>query len=166
MKNLFKVDGKVDIGSLLISIVIAEGGGFVAGLFNPQSSNMYTVMNKAPFSPPAIVFPIVWTILYFLMAVAAYRIYMKGKEDKSYRRPLTLYAIQLLLNFIWPFVFFGKMLYGLSFLLLLLILVMVILTTISFFKMDKIAGFLMIPYILWLCFAGVLNFYVWKYNEM
>ena len=76
------------------------------------------------------------------------------------------YLVQLCINFLWPFVFFSFRLYGISFIILVTLLILVVLTTLKFRKVDKTAAYLMIPYILWLCYAGVLNYFVWVYNEM
>ena len=136
------------------------------GIFNKNSMMMYTNLQKPAFSPPAILFPIVWTILYILMGIAAYRVYMVIKETNTSKAPLVLYGVQLLLNFLWPFLFFKFRLYGLAFIELVILFIFIILTTVSFFKRDKVAGILMIPYALWVAFAGVLNFFVWMLNEM
>ena len=106
MKNKNKKNKKVDIGALIISLLISVGGGFIAGIFNKNSMMMYTNLQKPVFSPPAILFPIVWTILYILMGIAAYRVYMVIKETNTSKAPLVLYGVQLLLNFLWPFLFF------------------------------------------------------------
>lgn len=166
MKNKNKEKKKVDIGALIISLLISVGGGFIAGIFNKNSMMMYANLQKPAFSPPGILFPIVWTILYILMGIAAYRVYMVIKETNTSKLPLVLYGVQLLLNFLWPFLFFKFRLYGLAFIELVILFIFIILTTVAFFKRDKVAGILMIPYALWVAFAGVLNFFVWMLNEM
>lgn len=166
MKKGNKEKKKVDIGALIISLIISVGGGFIAGIFNKNSILMYSNLQKPVFSPPAIVFPIVWTILYILMGIAAYRVYMVIKETNTSKIPLVFYGIQLILNFLWPFLFFNFRLYGLAFVELVVLFIFIILTTIAFFKRDKVAGMLMIPYAAWAAFAGVLNFFVWMLNEM
>ncbi|MBL4935711.1 tryptophan-rich sensory protein [Clostridium sp. YIM B02515] len=126
----------------------------------------YESFIKPSFAPPEWVFGIVWTILYLLMAIAAYRIWLKGKKEANVRKALTLYGIQLLLNFLWTIIFFRFRLIGLAFFELMLLLIFTLLTTFEFFRIDKIAGILMIPYILWVSFAGVLNFTFWMLNNM
>ncbi|MEW8955437.1 TspO/MBR family protein [Clostridium sp.] len=165
MKNIFKVNEKFNLGSLIISILIAEGLGFVAGIFTKPMVSRYLELDKPWFSPPPQVFQIVWPILYLLMGIAAYRIYLKGKEQYVVGS-LTLYVIQLLLNFLWPFIFFTFRLYGLSFIEIIILLILIIVTAISFFKKDKISGILMIPYGLWVSYAAVINFFIWMFNEM
>lgn len=166
MKKGNKEKKKVDIGALIISLLISVGGGFIAGIFNKNAMMMYSNLQKPVFSPPAIVFPIVWTILYILMGIAAYRVYMVIKETNTSKIPLVFYGIQLILNFLWPFLFFNFRLYGLAFVELVVLFIFIVLTTIAFFKRDKVAGILMIPYAAWVAFAGVLNLFVWMLNEM
>lgn len=164
--NIFKVDGKFDFWALLQNLIIPLAGAFIVNLFIKNSSSLYGTLNKPFFAPPAIVFPIVWTILYILMGLAAYRIFMKNKLGAKDNDSYFTYLLQLLLNYFWSIVFFRFKLYGVSFILAVILLIMVIITTIKFFKVDKVAGFLMIPYILWLSFASVLAYYVWYLNEM
>ncbi|WP_370773430.1 TspO/MBR family protein [Clostridium sp.] len=100
------------------------------------------------------------------MGVAAYRIYMNNKEGRNDYDGYFYYFIQLLINFLWAIIFFNLRLYGISFILTIVLLVLIIITTVKFFKVDKIAGALMIPYIAWVAFASYLTFYVWMFNEM
>lgn len=165
-KNIFKVNGKFNLGTLIISILLAQGIGVLSAAFTMGSGNLYTQLERPIFSPPPIVFSIVWPILYLLMGIAAYRIYMRKKDGENVKKALVLYAIQLVLNFMWSIIFFRFKLYGLAFIELIILLIFIILTTIEFFKKDRIAGFLMLPYVIWVSFAAILNFYIWKFNEM
>lgn len=164
MFNIFKVDGKKSIIALIISILIAQGTGILSSFLSMSTSSAYEKFNKPFFSPPAWVFPVVWTILFFLMALAAYRIWMKGKSGEDVTRALLLYAIQLFFNFLWSIIFFRLRLYAVAFLALLILLVFILLTTFEFCRIDKPAAYLMIPYIAWVSFAGVLNFAIWLLN--
>ncbi|MCB2290412.1 tryptophan-rich sensory protein [Clostridium sp. CS001] len=164
MFNILKVDGKKNIIAFIISIVIAQGVGLLSGFLSMTASNSYEAFNKPFFSPPGWVFPVVWSILYFLMAIAAYRIWLKGKSREDVSKALTLYGTQLLLNFLWSLIFFRFRLYAIAFLELLLLIVFILLTTFEFFRIDKPSGYLMIPYILWVSFAGVLNYAIWMLN--
>lgn len=164
--NIFKVNGNFNLGDIIISLLLTLGGGFVVGRFIENSEQIYSTLNKPWFSPPALVFPIVWTILYILMGIAAYRIYLRHKQGEKTKAALWFYIVQLLLNFAWSIVFFYFKLYGLAFIELIILLIFIVITTIKFFKFDKIAGILMIPYIIWVSFAGVLNFFIWMLNEM
>lgn len=166
MKNVFKVKGKYDVGALIISLIITEGIGFVVGMFISNSTDIYSKLIKPSFAPPGYVFPIVWTIMYALMAIAAYRIYLYGKSGGNIKSALFSYTIQFILNFLWSFIFFKFNLYGLAFLELCLLCLAIVITTVKFYRIDKVSAYLMIPYIIWVAFAGVLNFFVWKLNEM
>ena len=111
-------------------------------------------------------FPIVWTILYILMAIAFYRILQISKLGKKTYSSLTLFYIQLIFNFLWSFIFFNFRLYGIAFIEAVILLILVFITTKKFFKVDKIAGWLMVPYVFWLTYASVLSYFVWILNEM
>jgi tryptophan-rich sensory protein len=164
MINIFKVNGKKNIIALIISILLAQGVGLLSGFLSMNSSSAYENFKKPSFSPPGWVFPIVWTILFTLMAVAAYRIGLKGKSGEDVHKALLLYGIQLFLNFLWSIIFFRYRLYAIAFLELLVLLVFILLTTFEFYRIDKTAAYLMIPYIAWVSFAGVLNYTIWMLN--
>lgn len=163
--NIFKVNGRMNFKALFLSIILAEGVGFLSGFLGMSDRNLYLSLKRPVFSPPGWVFPVVWGILYLLMAIAAYRVWLKGQMGEFINRALFYYFIQLILNFLWTFIFFKFQLFGLAFIELLLLLVFILLTTFEFFRIDKLAGFLMIPYILWVSFAGVLNYVIWILNE-
>lgn len=150
---------------LIISIIIAGGTGALSGYLGMSNPENYKDFIKPSFAPPPWVFMIVWPILYVLMAVSIYRVWLK-RDKFDINRAVTLYLMQLLLNFLWAIIFFRFRLIGLAFIELMLLLIFVLLTTFEFFRIDKAAGFLMIPYILWVSFAGVLNFTFWMLNNM
>lgn len=166
MVNLFKVGDKKQLGALIIIVILTEALGFLSGFLVKSNKGLYENLIKPLFSPPGWVFPIVWSILYLLMAISFYRIWLSGKSGKDVRKAMRYYFIQLGLNLIWPVIFFRFKLYGLAFIELLLLLVFILLTTFEFYKIDKKAGLLMIPYIIWVSFAGVLNYVIWMFNEM
>ncbi|MGN2337654.1 TspO/MBR family protein [Clostridium cagae] len=158
-KKIFFIPLILSIG---IPLIIAS---FINGIM-PYMGELYDSLNKPFFAPPGSVFPIVWTILYILMGIACYRVYILKYRGIDTSSAIFTYSIQLLLNFLWVFIFFGLRLYGIAFIELLIILFFAVLTFIKFYNKDKIAGLLFIPYLLWLTYAGVLNFYVWMLNEM
>ena len=163
--NIFNVNGEKHIGKLVISIIIAEAVGAISAFLGMSNQEMYGQLVKPVFLPPGWIFPIVWIILFFLMGTAAYRIWIRGKQGENVTRALVLYAIQLALNFMWTIIFFRFKLYGLAFIELMILLVFILITTLEFRKIDKTAAYLMIPYILWVLFAGILNYAVWMLNE-
>ena len=130
-------------------------GGLGAALGGGMGS--YTGLNQPPLSPPGWVFPIVWSVLYLLMGYASYRIYTADANREDKRKALVFYGIQLFLNFLWPAIFFGLQWYWAAFVLLLGLWIMVYLTMHLFGLIDDPAENLLIPYLLWLTFAGYLN---------
>lgn len=166
MLNVIKADGKKNIATFLFSVLLAEGVGVLSrflGMSNPENYKNFIIPF---FSPPAWVFTVVWSILYLLMAVAAYRIWAKRREGEDAAKALVLYFIQLFLNFLWTIIFFKFRLIGLAFIESLLLLIFIMQTTFEFFRIDKVSGILMLPYILWVSFAAVLNYTVWILNNM
>ncbi len=145
--------------SSAITFIFAILGGIVTYIGMPRFQN--TV--QPPLSPPAYLFPIVWTLLFLLMSVSAAIIY--DSDDEISPKALFLYMIQLTLNFWWCVLFFGFRLYFFSFIWLLLLLLTVFIMTVLFYRVNKLAGILQIPYILWLMFAAYLNFGIWFLNR-
>ncbi len=145
--------------SSAITFIFAILGGIVTYIGMPRFQN--TV--QPPLSPPAYLFPIVWTLLFLLMSVSAAIIY--DSDDEISPKALFLYMIQLTLNFWWCVLFFGFRLYFFSFIWLLLLLLTVFVMTVLFYRVNKLAGILQIPYILWLMFAAYLNFGIWFLNR-
>ena len=166
LRNIFCYNNKFDIMALMKNILLPVAGAIIITLFTKNSMNTYDTLKKSIVTPPAIVFTIVWTILYTLMGIASYRIYMNNKAGKKDYDGYFYYIIQLLINFLWSIVFSNLRLYGISFILIILLLILIVITIVKFFKVDKIAGILMIPYILWVSFASYLSLYIWIFNEM
>lgn len=147
-----------------IWIALTEAVGALAGLLTREATQLYgETMLKPPLSPPAILFPIVWTILYALMGFGAARIYL-APESKERSRSLRLYLVQLAFNFFWSILFFNFQAYGLAFVWLVVLWVLILLMILSFRKVDPLAALLQIPYLVWVAFAGYLNLGVWLLN--
>lgn len=164
--NIFKVKGKFKILPLICLVILPVLGGILVGYITKNSAMIYESLEKPIFSPPAIVFPIVWIVMYILMGLASYRIYMHRELGEDVGSTLFFYLVQLLLNYLWPLLFFSFRLYGLAFIELVILFIFIIITFIKFFKIDKVAAFLLIPYVIWTVFAGALNFFLWMFNEM
>lgn len=124
------------------------------------NTNMYNVINKPAFSPPKIVFPIVWTILYILLGVSNYLINKNGKKEV----PNLIYYIGLGINLIWPLIFFNAKEYLIALIWLVILIFFVIIMVIEYFKINKLSAYLQIPYIIWLFFALYLNYQVFLLN--
>lgn len=141
--------------SLAVSLAISLGAGILSALLTGGSMRQYADMYKPPLAPPGWVFPIVWTILYILMGVAAWRVYESQGRDR--RLALSLYGNQLLLNIVWPLLFFELKVYFFAFAWLLLLWLLIYLTMRQFLLIDRRAGLLLVPYLIWVTFAGYLN---------
>lgn len=166
MKNILKVKGKVKVLPLIgLTLVPLLGGGGIAYIIR-NSINVYSGLDKPVFAPPLIIFMVIWPILYLLMGFASYRIYMIREGGVNVGTSLFFYLIQLLLNYLWPLLFFSFRLYGLAFIELIILFIFVVITFIKFIKLDKISGFLLVPYLIALIFSGVLNYFIWAKNEM
>ncbi len=141
--------------SFFIAVPLAVGG--LAAFFSRENIGMFNLIEKPPLSPPNWLFPIVWTILYIIMGIASYIIFRSAQEKSTIKIALKIYTTQLLFNFLWPILFFNFELYFFAFLWLIALLALIILTTKLFYKTSKPAAYLMLPYILWVFFAGYLN---------
>lgn len=146
---------------ILWAIPLAVGG--LAALLSGGMGD-YKVINQPPLSPPGWVFPIVWSILYLLMGEASYRVLTADEDMVIIRSALKAYAVQLALNFLWPLVFFGLEMYFLAFLILIALWIAIFITLRQFSGIDDTAGNLLLPYLLWVTFAGYLNFGVFLLN--
>lgn len=152
-----------NIKALILSILISVGVGTLAGYLTMDSMQAYDAVAKPDLVPPNWVFPIVWTILYILMGISAYLVYV---SDSSYRnQALRIYAIQLVMNFLWSIIFFNLQMYLLAFVWLLLLLGMIVLMIVSFYQVNKTAAYLQIPYLIWVLFAGYLNLSIYLMNR-
>lgn len=150
---------------LAISILISEGIGALSAFFSMGTMEKYKMLNQAPFSPPGWIFPVVWGILYLLMGVASYLVYSSGADKKEVKSALSFYTLQLAFNFFWTILFFRFELRGFAFLWIIALLILIIITTVKFYRINRTAGYLMIPYVLWVSFASVLNFAIWQLNK-
>ena len=143
----------------VISVLIALAVGGFASLLTMKNMDLYQRINTPPLSPPSILFPIVWTILYILMGVSAA---MVGKSESTpsfaKEKAIANYAVSLAVNFSWSIIFFNFEAFAVSFIVLLALLYFVIMTIILYKKLSPTAAYLQIPYALWVAFAGYLNF--------
>lgn len=147
---------------LFFSIIIPNAVGFLGSLIGRPSSNMNAII-QPQFTPPSFVFPIVWIILFILMGISSYIVYMSNSQHK--KSSLILYGIQLILNASWTIFFFGLKWYLFAFFIVLLIIILVAIMIYKFYKINKWAGLIQIPYLLWLIFAAFLNYNVYLLNK-
>ncbi len=147
-----------DLFKLLISIVTCETVGLISTPFTLASiPGWYAILNKPFFAPPNWVFGPVWTTLYFLMGVSAFLVWKKGFKNKKIRIALAFFSIQLFLNFIWSIIFFGLHLPLVALIEIIILWIAIFITMIKFKKISKPAFYLLVPYIIWVSIASILN---------
>lgn len=150
---------------LLLCIAIPLIVGGVSAFLTQNGMEVFATINKPPLSPPAWLFPIVWTILYILMGISSYLIVTSGEDENVISGAIRIYGYQLAVNFLWPTFFFNFGWYGFSFFWLVLLWILVFFMIWRFKDISKIAAYLNIPYLIWLTFAGYLNLGIWFLNR-
>jgi tryptophan-rich sensory protein len=154
-----------------VRLVVACGVSLAAGVIGSLAvtgqgfSSWYAAIQKPGFTPPGWVFGPVWTILYLLMGVAAFLVWQRGLGSRPVRTALVWFLVQLALNAAWTPVFFGLHRIGLALLVIVLLWVAIIVTMYYFFRVSRPAGLLLVPYLLWVSFATVLNASIWHLNR-
>jgi tryptophan-rich sensory protein len=157
---------KKDIWKLVVSVVASLAAGGIGSIFTREAiPTWYATLEKPAFNPPNWLFAPVWTLLYILMGVAAFLVWRKGLENRQVRTALIVFLVQLVLNALWSVVFFGleSPLYGLV--VIAALWVAILFTTLMFYRISRVAGVLMLPYLLWVTFAAVLNESIWLLNR-
>ncbi len=150
---------------VIISLVICELAGIIGSVFTtPAIGEWYSTLIRPTFAPPNWIFAPVWTILFALMGLALALVWNKGLGRKEVRLAVELFAIQLALNILWSILFFGlHSLIG-SLIEILILWLFILITIKDFFKVSRLAAYLMLPYILWVSFAVCLNYTFWLVN--
>jgi len=153
MKNIVK---------LIVSILICEGAGIVGSIFTvPAIKTWYASLNKPFFSPPNWIFAPVWIVLFLLMGISLYLVWASPRLKKD---AVLIFILQLILNVLWSIIFFGLKSPGLALFEILMLWFAILYTIVNFYRISKSASFLLLPYILWVTFAAILNFAVWRLN--
>jgi benzodiazapine receptor len=151
--------------AFIISIAITLSIGALGGLATAQSvKTWYPTLNKPSFNPPNWLFGPVWTSLYILIGIAAYLVWMKRDKIVHLPRTVAIYFIQLILNLGWSFIFFYLHEIGFALAEILMLLAVIILNAAMFYRIDKWAGLIFIPYILWVSFASFLTYNIFILN--
>ncbi|MBB2988764.1 tryptophan-rich sensory protein [Mycolicibacterium iranicum] len=148
------------LGLSVLAVVAASALG---GLATSSAAEDYRQLEQPGFAPPSWVFGPTWTVLYAMMAIAAWLVWRTGPSQDT-RRALTLYAVQLVLNAAWTPLFFGLGWRGIAFAELSVLLVVLLATVVAFWRRSAVAGALLLPYVAWSAFALCLNFAVWQLN--
>ena len=149
---------KIKIKPLVVALILPLVTGGLASLLSRGRMDLFETVEKPPLSPPAWLFPVAWTILYVLMGVASYRVFTARTGSAEKNRALLFYGIQLAFNFFWTLIFFNLGAYWFAFVWLAALLALIVVTTVKFRRIDRPAAYLMLPYIVWVIFAGYLNF--------
>lgn len=144
-------------------IILCEAVGLVSGLISMMGMMDFDGVIQSDLTPPGILFPIVWTILYALMGISAARVYL-SEESLEQIKGLIVFFIQLAINFFWSIIFFNLQAFELAFWWLILLLVLIVIMIAFFWKTDKLSALLQIPYFIWVSFAGYLTYMTWMLN--
>ena len=151
---------------LVVSVLICLAAGALGTIFTISSiPTWYNTLNKPSFNPPNYLFAPVWTILYILMGVSVYLIWKKNIKIKKVRDAIYLFGIQLALNAIWSPIFFGAQNIFLGLVVIIAMWIFILKTILAFTKINKMAAYLLYPYLAWVSFASILNFSVWILNK-
>lgn len=159
---------KNNIITLIIAIIIPLVVGGMSSFLTKDAMMIFDSVKKPPLSPPGILFPIVWTILYVMMGVSSYLVYVE-KDNVNVKglvkSTLIIYGVQLFFNFFWSILFFKYSLYMVAFIWLVILWILVFVFIKNAFKINKIASYLMMPYLMWMTFAGYLNIMIAILNK-
>lgn len=148
---------KIQWKKVIICLIIPLAVGGVSALLTMDAMRDFSSLNQPPLSPPAWLFPVVWTLLYLLMGLASYLVAVSGARRAEISSALTVYGLQLAVNFLWPPIFFNWQAYLVAFLWLILLWVLIFITLRRFAAISPLAGWLFVPYLIWVTFAGYLN---------
>lgn len=152
---------KIQWKKLILCLIIPLAVGGLSALLTQNGMKSFETLTKPPFSPPGWLFPIVWTILYLLMGFTSYLVLISGKQSTL---GILAYSAQLFFNFLWSIYFFNQEMYLFSFIWLVVLWLLILATTILFYRNTKTAGYMLIPYLLWVAFAGYLNLGIYLLN--
>jgi len=155
-----------NILKLVFSIAICQSAGLIGALFTASSiKNWYNLLNQPSFRPPNSLFAPVWTTLYTLMGISLYWIWTFGMRKKEVKDALKLFVVHLTLNASWSIVFFGMHNIPLSLVNIVVLWILIVVVMIKFYKIDKKASLILLPYLAWVSFAAILNYNIFLLNR-
>lgn len=155
-----------NVVKFIIAVAIPLVVGSLSGFFTVTGvESWYQTINKPAWNPPNWLFGPVWTTLYVMMGVALFIIWKSDTSTELKKIAYTLFAIQLVFNFFWSFIFFNQHLVGWALIEMVIMWVFILLTIFSFAQVDKIAAWLLVPYNSWVSFAIILNYTIWQLNR-
>ncbi|MBN8673448.1 MAG: tryptophan-rich sensory protein [Chitinophagales bacterium] len=151
---------------LIIAFAIPLLIGSTSAFFTVTGvGSWYQTINKPSWNPPDYIFGPVWTTLYVLMGISLFLVWKSGTDVGTKRKAIVLFAIQLVLNFFWSFIFFDQHLVGAAFAEIVVMWLLIVLTIFAFARISKLAAWLLVPYISWVSFAAFLNYTIWQLNK-
>jgi len=158
---------KLNIPKLVICIGVCFVFAFAGSTFTPVPGSewYYSILKKPSWNPPDWLFPPAWSLLFLLMGIALYLVVDKWSEKTDVKSALTAFGVQLLLNFSWSAAFFGLHSPSKALVVIVLLWLAIVLTIVKFKAVSPTAGYLLIPYLLWVSFASFLNFTIWQLNR-
>ncbi|MBI2613185.1 MAG: tryptophan-rich sensory protein [Candidatus Levybacteria bacterium] len=163
---MYEVRASSSILKLIFSIAICQSAGLIGSVFTISSiESWYSFLNQPSFRPPNWLFGPVWTILYTLMGISLYWIWTKGTKKKEVRDALKLFAVHLVFNATWSIVFFGMHNIPLSLINIVILWIFIVITMAKFYKIDKKASLILLPYLAWVSFAAILNYNIFLLNR-
>lgn len=152
---------KIQWKKLIACLIVPLAVGGISAWVTSDSMKSFEQLEKPPLSPPGWLFPVVWTVLFVLMGIASYLVVVSAKPNRT---ALTVYGVQLIFNFVWSIIFFNYSQYLFAFIWLVILWALILTTVVLFYRISKPAGYLMIPYLVWVTFAGYLNLGVYMLN--
>lgn len=152
---------KIQWKKLILCLALPLGVGGLSALLTRDAMGDFGALNQPPLSPPGWLFPVVWTVLYILMGLSSYLVLTSGKASLQ---ALKVYGAQLAVNFFWSIIFFNLGWYLFSFLWLILLLALITAAILLFCRASRAAAYLLVPYLLWVAFAGYLNLFIYLLN--
>lgn len=148
-----------------IALALPLAAGLIGALFTtPAIPTWYATLIKPSFSPPNWLFGPVWMLLYVLMGIALYRIWILREQSPQRRQAMVIFSIHLVVNALWSIIFFGLRSPLLGLIDIAILLCLIIVVTIKFYRLDRVAAYLLFPYLVWVAFATLLNFSIWQLN--
>ncbi len=150
---------------LIVSIVLCQSAGMIAAILTAQSvQTWYPTLLKPSFNPPNWLFGPVWIVLYLMMGIALYLVWQRSSTGQNVQTAVIFFIIQLVLNAAWSLIFFGLQSPFWAFVEIVVLWVAILITIILFWEISRTASYLLVPYILWVTFAAILNFSIWRLN--
>ena len=150
-------------GALGLLLLVTASAALIGGMASVRAADFYRQLSKPAWAPPAQIFGPVWSVLYLLMAIAAWLV-VRSRGWPRARPAMALYLIQLGFNALWTWLFFRWQLGGIALLEILALWALVVLTAATFWRTRRLAGLLLLPYLVWITFAAALTYEVWRRN--